>query len=261
MAIDLTTTYPGQVDTTDVAFPYGKPQNEAVEGDNTGTPLEALWLQDVYGFLQALLVAGGVTPSGVPDEANASDYLDALQAGDHTWTGDNNFSQVVGAPGYTASGTGQYNYAAPRTRTFMLALDRSSAIGTLPDNNEGWSYTGGRSVVNAAGVYHTRRWSFRLVDGATLKRVRLGYLSTVAHTIDVVVRRTTATKVSPFAPVETDLATISLSATTQELDSGALATVANGALDMFAVDILASATGQAICYIEIEVLEPGLRNG
>lgn len=80
MALNLLARYAGQMATTDpVGYPYGKAQNVTVEGDGTGTPLEADLVNDVLGMLQALLVAAGITPSGAPDKANVSQYLDAIK--------------------------------------------------------------------------------------------------------------------------------------------------------------------------------------
>ncbi len=80
MALDLSARYPGQVATSDPAgYPYGMAQNVTVEGDGTGTPLEKDLVNDIYGALQALLVAAGITPSGFPDKANASQYLTAIR--------------------------------------------------------------------------------------------------------------------------------------------------------------------------------------
>jgi hypothetical protein len=80
MAIDPSAEYPGQIVTGDPGYPLGKPRNVTVPGDGTGTPLEQEWLSDLFGWQQALLDAGGITPSGVPDEVGASDYMDALDA-------------------------------------------------------------------------------------------------------------------------------------------------------------------------------------
>lgn len=81
MAIVPSTNYSGQIDTSDsTAYPQGKAQNVTVAGDGTGTPLEKAWVNDLWGFLQALLDRAGITPSGDPDEVGASDYLDALEA-------------------------------------------------------------------------------------------------------------------------------------------------------------------------------------
>lgn len=80
MAINPAAEYPGQIITGLPGFPYGKAVNVAVSGDGTGTPLEAKWLSDLFGFLQSLLVAATIVPSGSPDEVGASDYKNALDA-------------------------------------------------------------------------------------------------------------------------------------------------------------------------------------
>ena len=79
MAIVPSTEYAGQITTGDAGYPQGKAKNVTVQGDGTGTPLEQAWVNDIWGFFQELLDKGGVTPSGNPDEVDASDYLDALK--------------------------------------------------------------------------------------------------------------------------------------------------------------------------------------
>lgn len=80
MAIDPSAEYPGQVATGDAGYPLGKARNEISDGDGTGTPLEALWVMDLWGWQQDLLDRAGIAPSGDPDEVGASDYMDAFDA-------------------------------------------------------------------------------------------------------------------------------------------------------------------------------------
>jgi hypothetical protein len=80
MALIPSAQYPSQVDTGDAGYPQGKARNATTFQDGTGTPLEKSWINDVWGFLQALLASADVTPSGTPDAVGASDYLTALQA-------------------------------------------------------------------------------------------------------------------------------------------------------------------------------------
>lgn len=79
MAIRPVIKYPGQVQPASGAYPHGKAQNVTVVGDGTGTPLEKDWVNDLWGFLQSLLSTASVTPSGIPDEVGASDYLTAMR--------------------------------------------------------------------------------------------------------------------------------------------------------------------------------------
>jgi hypothetical protein len=77
MALDLQVTYPAQV-ATDANYPQGKARNITVAGDGTGTPWDAALVNDWLGFFQGILASAGITPSGSPDNAVTSDYVDAL---------------------------------------------------------------------------------------------------------------------------------------------------------------------------------------
>jgi hypothetical protein len=78
MALDLRKEYPGQI-VTDSNYPYGRPKNESTPGANDGTPLEERWMSDLHGFLQALLLNSGTTPSDTPDSTIYSQYYDAIK--------------------------------------------------------------------------------------------------------------------------------------------------------------------------------------
>lgn len=78
MALDYRIVYGIQVLSGQPGYPYGKARNVTVTGDGTGTPWEAQLVNDLFGFLQALLVNASITPSGSPDSALASDYFSAL---------------------------------------------------------------------------------------------------------------------------------------------------------------------------------------
>src|SRR5690554_4155197 len=79
MAIIPSSEYPGQITGPSTDYPLGSAVNESDPGLFDGTPWEARGINDVYGLLQALLSAGGVTPSGDPDTATNSQYLTALR--------------------------------------------------------------------------------------------------------------------------------------------------------------------------------------
>ena len=80
MAINLNTQYPGRTAGTNTNYPFGQGRNVTTQGDGTGTPFEAAWFNDVYGFLQALLQGASIVPSGTPDNAQTSQYLQALMS-------------------------------------------------------------------------------------------------------------------------------------------------------------------------------------
>jgi len=79
VALNLSTQYPGKVTAPSAAYPFGGAQNVTVPNDGTGTPWEAALINDYIGLLQALLGAAGLTPSGAPDNAEDSQYLDAIK--------------------------------------------------------------------------------------------------------------------------------------------------------------------------------------
>jgi hypothetical protein len=82
VAINPGTLYPGQTDTTSdpTGYPQGKAKNELVDGDGSGTPLEATWVSDIWGFFQAALSKAGITPSGAADKVGVSQYLQSLES-------------------------------------------------------------------------------------------------------------------------------------------------------------------------------------
>lgn len=79
MAISINEEYPGKTAGTNTNYPYGQARDVTTPGDGTGTPWKQAIVNDDQGFKQALLTAAGITPSGTPDTAIASQYLQALQ--------------------------------------------------------------------------------------------------------------------------------------------------------------------------------------
>lgn len=79
MAISISEQYPGKTAGTNTEYPYGEARNVTTSGDGTGTPWDEDIVNDDQGFKQALLTAAGVIPSGVPDTALVSQYLQAIQ--------------------------------------------------------------------------------------------------------------------------------------------------------------------------------------
>ena len=79
MAISIAEQYPGKTAGTNTDYPYGQARNVTAPGDGTGTPFEQALVNDDQGFKQALLKAAALIPSGDPDTAVASQYLQAIQ--------------------------------------------------------------------------------------------------------------------------------------------------------------------------------------
>jgi len=71
--------YTTRVDSTDPNFPQGKAINLVGAVVGTGTPVEEKWVNDVWGFQQAILNEANITPSGAPDQVGTSQYLDSLK--------------------------------------------------------------------------------------------------------------------------------------------------------------------------------------
>ena len=82
MAIDLETTYPGNVDTATAAYPFGVPRNVSAPSAGDGTPWEEAIVRDLFGFLAAVLqdATPPIVPTNTADTALASQYLDGLKS-------------------------------------------------------------------------------------------------------------------------------------------------------------------------------------
>jgi hypothetical protein len=70
--------YPAQTIASDPNFPHGKARNVLVEGDGTGTPLEASWLNDLWGAIAWLMQFGGQTPNELEEGVNGSQIGSAI---------------------------------------------------------------------------------------------------------------------------------------------------------------------------------------
>ena len=80
MAINLNTRYGARFNPGTSSYPSGSMKNRTAEGAQDGSYLEADWLNDQQGFLQALLKSAGLTANDVVDTADASQYLTAARA-------------------------------------------------------------------------------------------------------------------------------------------------------------------------------------
>lgn len=78
MAINLFNTYQPRINPPDADYPTGSIRDKSGPLTDDGTPLTALWGNDLQGFTDALLDAGGVSHSGDPDTATSSQRLQAL---------------------------------------------------------------------------------------------------------------------------------------------------------------------------------------
>lgn len=82
MAINLYNVYnPNNIDNSDTTnYPIGKARNESVDGAKDYFPVEAVWINELLGFLGAIVTAASGTPSGNAERAGSSQYLDWLRS-------------------------------------------------------------------------------------------------------------------------------------------------------------------------------------
>jgi hypothetical protein len=80
MAINLFARYGGtsQADPPTAGYTYGKPRDETTVGGGDGTPWNEPIVSDLQGWMQALLVTAGITPTDNPDRDDDSQYLQAI---------------------------------------------------------------------------------------------------------------------------------------------------------------------------------------
>lgn len=79
MSIIPAEKYPGKTAGKSAEYPLGKARNISSTGDGSGTPLEQAWVNDLFGFQQAILAAADIVASGAPDTAQNSQVLEAMR--------------------------------------------------------------------------------------------------------------------------------------------------------------------------------------
>ena len=79
MAINLNTQYSSKNVPISANYPYGQGMNVSAQGAGDAVPWEAAVFNDWNGYFQAVLSAASIVPSGTPDNAVTSQYLQALR--------------------------------------------------------------------------------------------------------------------------------------------------------------------------------------
>lgn len=79
MAYNPSIIYTGNINAPSANYPYGSARNDSSASATDGTPLEERWLNDLLGWQAALLQKAGLTPSGDPETALVSQFLEALE--------------------------------------------------------------------------------------------------------------------------------------------------------------------------------------
>lgn len=77
--IKLNEQYPNKTAGVTANYPFGQARNVTLPGDRKGTPWDQALVNDLLGFQQAAMKAANMVPSGVPDNANTSQVLEALK--------------------------------------------------------------------------------------------------------------------------------------------------------------------------------------
>ena len=80
MALIPQDTYPAGTIATDADYPHGKARNVSGENATDGFPWDKDYINDLLGLQQAILREAGIVPSGMPDTALDSQYLQGIRA-------------------------------------------------------------------------------------------------------------------------------------------------------------------------------------
>ena len=78
MANDPNVNWPTQTNPPTPAYPRGSSKSVVVPGDDTGTPFDEQFVNDDFGLKQGILLRSGINPSGIPDTAEVSQYINGL---------------------------------------------------------------------------------------------------------------------------------------------------------------------------------------
>lgn len=111
MALDLTSRYPGRFGAKTSANPQGKFENETALGANDKAYLESDWVNDLYGFLGAILNDAGETPNNVIDTGDSSQFFDALiSAMNRRYLNEKPSIEIIASDGTWNKPTDEYRY-------------------------------------------------------------------------------------------------------------------------------------------------------
>lgn len=79
MALKINEKFAPRANPPTTNYPEGSIKNESTPGAKDGTPLDADWGNDYVGFTDALLAETGISADGNPDNALASQRVDAIK--------------------------------------------------------------------------------------------------------------------------------------------------------------------------------------
>lgn len=79
MAIKIYEQFAPFANPADTDYPHGSIKNDSIPGAEDGTPLDAVWGNDIVGFTDALLADAGIEPNGQPDTVGDSQRVHAIK--------------------------------------------------------------------------------------------------------------------------------------------------------------------------------------
>jgi hypothetical protein len=172
MAIVPSSKYPAQTLVSDPSgYPYGKARNVVTAGDGSGTPWEADLVNDLFGFLQSLLVGAGITPSNTPDKVGTSQYLDAIakviEGENFVWSGSHAFGGAVSVGGDIAIDPAMVEWRCLNLTRFAFSFSGANPPSVSLGAGVVFSGTAGNSATGFLPI--------ELPTGTTFDAVRLGY--------------------------------------------------------------------------------------
>jgi hypothetical protein len=155
MALIPENAYPGRINPANAAYPLGSARNITVPGDDTGTPLVAGWINDMWGYFQRLLSEGGITASGNPDTVQVTQYYDALIAVINAQIPAAPVSSVFGRTGAVVAALNDYAASQVNNDSGVAGATVAAALDTLAGAGAPVSSVFGRTgaVVAAANDY------------------------------------------------------------------------------------------------------------
>lgn len=145
MAIKIYEQFAPFANPADGDHPYGSIKNDSIPGAEDGTPLDAVWANDLVGFTDALLAEAGVVPSGQPDKLGASQRVEAIKLLEKE------ASKITNANGGTVQD--HINDYQVHTRTFanvdaMLAFNGLVVGQRYSTGGTTWEYFGGGNTID-----------------------------------------------------------------------------------------------------------------
>lgn len=69
----------GRITAADADYAYGSAKDDSTGTTGDGTPIKKAWMNDIYGFFQAIFLKAGIVPSGSAETQLVSQFLEGLE--------------------------------------------------------------------------------------------------------------------------------------------------------------------------------------